>query len=509
MNSALRCSIIAVTLCLGASGCTSTRLPTALDFGEGVENFKPAERLSNATGRYAHWQAIGRVRVDGARICTGSLIDTRGANNEPTGPAYVLTSGHCAKGNSNQFLIDVPVSGSVTFNFFEDTQSQQKTYPISHIVWSTMRGRDLAILELDRSLDQLVDDGVTPLKLASRPLSIDSNVLVVGASVDNYVHRAACSQEDAADILETGWVWPDQLKNRCVDVKPGVSGSPVLDRYTNEIVALIGTTTQGSGPSLCTSSSPCEVVDGNAVKSPDTNYATDTANLAACFSGGRFSYQNGACVLGPASNFDPAFGESFLRMIRDQNGEFIPLHWEQKFVSDQPYYRVKNVRTPGDCAKDIHYGPVQASLGNGDDRSSHELREGPGLYFLCIIGQPHKTGPASRWAAFNAKVYYRWALAEPVKRAPVYTVIEETPNEFTVKPVGISPDLDLMGYEYKIGAPGTLDCGLKEGYQRIRPPLLSFLVSASNGRKQVCLRTFDMAGNPSPIADFLMPAQAQ
>lgn len=508
MQLHVRKPFLFLALVLAASGCTPPLLSDQQDWGEGVENFKSAELLSNANGRYAHWQAIGRVRVDGGRICSGSLIDTRGANPESDGSAYVLTSGHCAKGDSNRYLVDTPASGSVQFDFFHDTQSRQTSYTVKSIAWSTLRGRDIALLELDRTLGQLMDNGIMPLKLATQPLAVDSNVLVVGAPVDNHLHRVACPQEQAADVFEAGWTWIDQLKNRCLDVTPGVSGSPVLDRYTNEIVAIIGTTTRDSGRSRCTLNTPCEVSNGNAVTLPATNYATAITQLPACFNDGHFSPRSNACMLGPVTNFEAAFGDVFLRILRDQNGEFIPLQWQQTFTTDQPFYRVKLARTPGDCALVDNYGPVQTSLGNGADHASHDLREGPGLYFMCIIGQQHKAGPASRWAAFNARIYYRWLLAEPVQTSPVYSVFEDSKDVFTVRPVGISPDLDLSRYQYKIGQPNTLDCYDTEGYQVVRPPLLDFQVPVADGRKKVCLKTADMAGNPSPIVDFQLPEQS-
>ena len=82
-------SVIALITIL--QGCASVN---RYDWGEGTANFAPAERLANAGGNYAHWQAIGRVEVEDGMTCSGTLIDTRepGAVSQP---AYVLTSGHC------------------------------------------------------------------------------------------------------------------------------------------------------------------------------------------------------------------------------------------------------------------------------------------------------------------------------------------------------------------------------------------------------------------------------
>ncbi len=498
---------IALTFLIALSGCTTLDGAATQDWGEGAVNLSPAEILNNAAGRYDHWQAIARVKVEGSSVCSGSLIDTRGSNDDRSGPAYVLTSGHCAKGDANRYVENAPASGLVTFNFFQDTQSQQKRYPIVGIEWSTLRGLDIAILRLDRTLNQLMTDGITPLKVASQPLTVDSDVLVVGAPMDGHVQRAACPQEHRADVFEAGWAWPGQFSNRCREVRPGISGSPVLNRYSNEIVAIVGTTTQGSGLSRCTRNAPCEVNKGESIKIPETNYATGAAQLNQCFTATHFNPKNPECPLGRATNFDPIFGDVYMRLVRGANGEFIPLQWKQSFTSDQPFYRVRLVKTLADCASDVGYDPVQPSHGDDSDSSTQTLRDGPGLYFLCVVGQQHNAGPGERWAGRNARIYYRWALAEPVKTPPAYSAFESAKDEFTVQPLGITPDLDVSRYQYKSGEPEMVDCQSSEGYKSVRPPLLDFKVSVGDGPKKVCLKTTDMAGNPSPISDFALPSQ--
>lgn len=158
----------AVALIALLQGCASVN---RYDWGEGAANFAPAERLANADGRYAHWQAIGRVEVEGGMTCSGTLIDTR----EPgtvSNPAYVLTSGHCTHpeiGN-NEVIVNQPAKGRVTFNYFFDTQPHSRSYAVGRIGWSTLRGQDISIVELATSLEQLISDGIEPLKLAHAPL---------------------------------------------------------------------------------------------------------------------------------------------------------------------------------------------------------------------------------------------------------------------------------------------------------------------------------------------------
>ncbi|CAN7587010.1 trypsin-like serine peptidase [Pseudomonas sp. LjRoot263] len=499
--------LLVLLLLMGANGCSKSPL-TQHDWGEGIENFAPARLLSNADGRYNHWQSIARVKVDEGRICSGSLIDTRGANDDRSGPAYVLTSGHCAKGNVGRFIVNEPASGQATFNFFRDTTPQQKNYPITRIAWSTLRGQDIALLVLDRTLGQVMNDGIQPLKVASHALTEGTDTLVVGAAVDDFIQRSACPQEHRAGILEAGWVWVDQISNRCLGVINGISGSPLLNRYTNEIVAVIGTTTRDSGRSRCSISAPCEVIEGMPNKARDTNYATPANGLDTCFRGGRFVGDREPCVLGPVSEFGSKYGDHFLKQPRDEQGNYLPLLWEHRFSSNQPFFRFKYTRTAENCADIRDYSAVRTTDSGGESELRYELRQGPGLYFLCVMGQNHQAGPPGKWDARNARIFWRWVLAEPAQMAPVFNITNRGEGVYSVAPSQVTPDLDVAGHQYKIGTSATIDCQQAEGYKQVRPPLLDFEVDTSDGEKKICLKTVDMAGNPSPVIDFRLPDAA-
>ncbi|MBK5528576.1 trypsin-like peptidase domain-containing protein [Pseudomonas sp. TH08] len=501
MKSICRNGILALPLLLGLSHGAQASTPTDPDLGEAVANFAPEQVLSDDHGQHRHWLAIGRVIVRKSH-CSGSLIDTRDADGIQDGPAYVLTAGHCVYSDADRFIQNAPVSGRVIFNYFKDTQARQQTYSIVRIPWGTRRGGDIAIVELDRSLKQLMDDGITPLKLTRQPAAAGSNVLIVGAPQSSFLTRVACRQEASVDIFEEGFVWFDQLSNRCEGVRNGISGSPVLTRYGNEILGVIGTTTRIGGPSMCGADEPCEIRDGTPQKSPDTNYATPVTSLDRCFNAGRFTSDNVDCPLGPASDFEPRNDENYVRMLRNTEGGFDPLLWKQTFTSDQPFYRLKYTRTLADCANGEGYGPARQSKGKEQDTSTHALRAGPGFYFLCVMGQPHETVTVDRWSARNARVYWRWALAGPSNLAPVYTLFESKKNTFTVTPVEVAPDLTDAGYQYKIIPPQTSDCLNAEDYQRLGENQSAFIVTVADGPKRVCLKGHDIVGNPSPVVDF-------
>ncbi|SEM69325.1 hypothetical protein SAMN04487857_10483 [Pseudomonas sp. ok272] len=167
---------------MNTAPAASTLIGKQQDWGEGTPNFSPAQPLSNREGRYDHWRSIGRVSLQQGLTCSGTLIDTRYAPNGLDGPAYVLTSGHCNNLNPDIVLENVAAKGSVSFNYFFDTAEHTQSYFITNINWSTIRGQDISVVELDNTLGQLLNDGITPLKLASLPLPQGRDTLIVGAA---------------------------------------------------------------------------------------------------------------------------------------------------------------------------------------------------------------------------------------------------------------------------------------------------------------------------------------
>lgn len=437
-------SVIALITIL--QGCASVN---RYDWGEGTANFAPAERLANASGNYAHWQAIGRVEVEGGMTCSGTLIDTREPDTVSQ-PAYVLTSGHCTHPEiaNNEIIVNQPAKGRVTFNYFFDTQPQSHSYSVSRIVWSTLRGQDLSIVELQQPLEQLIRDGIQPLKLAQTPLVAEDNILVTGAPMSGFIQRMACKQEHSAAIIEGPWRWVGQPSNRCLDVVSGLSGSPLLARYTNEVVGVLGTTTRGSERDRCNKGAPCEVSRGQVDKRSDTNYASTTDGLGACFAKGHFNPRLGGCPLGENWSFPGSPKNSgYIKVERDEHGQVVPWRWLQTFTTTAPYYRYRFTRSLDECQNLDGYSPVQTAEPDADNQLSHELKDGSGLYFLCLIGQQRPTDAPGQWAGRTPSVYWRWLMEAPAPLEPAYHVefvgaTNTTSEYFRLCRIWIPPDFN-------------------------------------------------------------------
>ncbi|MHC8382716.1 trypsin-like serine peptidase [Pseudomonas sp. LB3P14] len=499
--------LLAPALLIKLSACIV--LPQAIDrdWGEGVENFTPAQLLSNASGRYDHWQSIGRVEIANGMTCSGALIDTRQATDEQDSPAYVLTSGHCANLNPNVVVEDAVATGRVIFNFFQDTSEHTKSYPVSRINWSTIRGQDISIIQLDRTISQLISDGIQPLEIATHlPTNVD--LLIVGAPQQRHIQRMACPREHSTGVVENPWSWLNQISNRCQDVVSGISGSPLLGRYNNEIIAVVGTTTQGSGQARCSQGAPCEVVDGQVSKKLNTNYATPAIGLLACFNKGHFDRLNGSCTLGPNFTFaatPPT--NTFIKLERDPSGQVIPWLWIQPFAVNRPYYQYKFTRTLDECGASGGYSEAIVSNTSGENELRRELHDGAGMYLLCVMGQDQKIGAPGQWDARNARIYWRWMMEGPNKLAPIFSINQSPhdPSLYEVRAFPVSPDLDAYSYQYKVGSSENTDCLDAQDYVKLQPSIGIFEVDVKNGPMKVCLKTKDLAGNPSPISDFRLP----
>ncbi len=141
------------------------------DIGEGLRNDTASKILNNSEDKYSRWSGIGLLKTPENTTCTATLIDTRSSAQNAEGPAYLLTSGHCAGAAIGSSALNQSYGGTITFNYFHDIPDRHKTYKVKTANWTSLVGMDMAILEVEKSLASLILDGVTPLKLAPSPAS--------------------------------------------------------------------------------------------------------------------------------------------------------------------------------------------------------------------------------------------------------------------------------------------------------------------------------------------------
>ncbi len=439
----------------GPSSQTEGPETNAFDYGENLANGSPHKVLNNHDGEHDHWNAIGRVNA-----CTGTVLDTRSAASNAQSPAYVLTAGHCMSGANGEVIVGNPVSASIALNYFADTQGQRKTYEIAEISYSTLTVRDIAILRLTAPLEQLIADGIRPLRLADAPLAIGSDVLNVGAPTGARVQTlnlAACKLGDGGTKIEGDWVWRHLTMNQCEGVKPGSSGSPMIDRFSNRIVALVNTSTASQHPSV--GSHP----RGYPAWEKNSNYGNEVTFLNRCFVDSVFNAKAASCELSPLfsvtlPNFPPP--PRHTRRTRDAQGELVYPSWDLKFGISSNFYRFKTAIDADECEKPMGYSAAQAS-----DNAHIDAQVEPqvGIQILCIVGVDAADMALDSSSVRNALSLAMQLHEQSETPAPEMEITKESSGKYVVNWLLTNPL--IAHYKIKYGAPEKVDCNDPAGYR--------------------------------------------
>ncbi len=465
--------------------------------------------LSNADGRNVY---SGVVRYQGRATCTGVFIWTARSEDEgDAAPAYVLTNGHCADfPGSNQVLVDRPAGNHrVIFNYFADTTAAQRTVGVRRLSYATMKGLDIAVLELDRRFGDLVREGYTPWRLAPFGGIAREPVVVVGApqiggASGSYLRLAACRGEGVAPVLlEFIWHWFDGQRNACADVRPGSSGSPVLSRVTGRVVAIVNTTTAGAVPFTdCFLNHPCEAGGRTVASRPETNYASPVSSLVECFdSDGLFVLARPGCELDPGVQLTvqpQIIGAVNPDLTRVPIGQ-PQSRWNVTLTGSLPYYRYKIVAAgAGDCRNPFGYGEIRRVLDRPVIDESLPRADGP--YMLCVIAGSDSRG--AQWQRARHATVVAAVVDHVPPRIPAPLTIEgEAAGLYRV--VFATVPYEISGYLYKFGRPADTRCSDGEGY---RPNLIPFIsISTAQGPQVFCAIAFDAAGNQAPPFERLLP----
>lgn len=463
------------------------------DFGEGLVNLAPSRLLENHDGRSAHWSGIGRIEIKGEYSCTASLIDTRSPDSPDDAPAYLLTSGHCAEKRNGLMVTDRAVEGTVKFNFFADSEAQ--TFALKRVNWSSMQGVDIAIIELQASLSSVIAAGIEPIRIAETIVPEGQDILLVGAPLrprDGYLRVAACTQQVSAQVLEQPWFWRHTVKNQCRDAMQGGSGSPLLNRTSNEMFAVMGTTTQGS-----TKATTIELPLGFPALSPDSNYANPVTYLRNCFVNGVLSQDPQQCPLFPTFSVDfKSAPKQHAKIGLDTEGQAIYPGWDLNFSLDTPFYRYKIVDHAIECEKPDHYSPT---LPAKDARVDDAMGPHIGMQLLCIVGVTSVDERPAPGLMRNALTLAAELLAAGPTEAPRLNIKRQR-NGYVV---GNEFDPRLFDhYTSKMGPPQSTDCADPQGYLKSNRPRF---VTPSRLPLKICTQAYDLNGQPSAVREDLLP----
>lgn len=443
----------------------------------------PSRLLLNQDMRNEGFAAVGRLRVNAT--CTAFLVQP-----QPGSPVYAFTNGHCvlgAAGNEVASNVRVPAASSFTTHYFVDTPQRRRVVPVKAIPYATLKGLDLAIIELDATWEDL---RLQPLRLAATTPRQGARVFTIGAPVNGvpqneaWLRRSDCPVAAVVQLAEGPWKFHDALRLSCGAIFGGASGSPVLDAATGEVSAIINTSTQGqihsSGDIPCFTNSPCELDQPNGNMILDAAYALPLAGVARCFgNGGRFDLRAPGCPLDPGTALTAANGPP--TSVRPG------AEWNVT-VSGVPSFRYKSgPEWQTDCRTDTGYS---------DSRPAGRLQElmspADGRSVLCLLAPDQ---PA-RYATF----LHTAIDSNPPALNPQWTVFGEG-GTYRVQFFFNVPD--LSDYRYKYGPAAAIDCDNPAGYQIYRrvPILVPFDTAALI---RFCVLAGDRAGNLSRPSHILL-----
>lgn len=254
-----------------------------------------------------NYNGIGLFEKVGEGFCTAFFLNTKGDDNAP---AYAVTNGHCAVlpefPKATEIITNRPSELVFKLNYFVNSKSFVRTLPIRQIVYATMKGTDITVFELNTTFKQLVKAGFTPLEIDTLPASLGEPVKVVGIpgsgvqSSLRYLHKADCETGQSVNLNEDVYQWQNSVRHRCSTIG-GMSGSPMISRKTNRVVAIVNTGVNDDAikEPECSWNRPCEVSNsGKKLTLPDENYAQRVDAIPTCFDQkGVFNLNIASCKL--------------------------------------------------------------------------------------------------------------------------------------------------------------------------------------------------------------------
>jgi hypothetical protein len=417
----------------------------------------------------------GIAKYQGKADCTAFLLDLK----NDAAPAYMLTSGHCAQ---NFSALDTPytviqnesVTHKVTFFYTESNQASQKIFIVPTVVYSTMNQTDIAILKLNSTVGELRSQGIEPITIQSSASATNASISVIGTPIGQFIKQVFCTQGRLTDVTEFSWVWSQLQSNNCLKIYPGMSGSPVYDMNSRQVVGIVNTTTIDMIESVnCYLSSPCEITSQGTRPIANTSYAVPIEKLHACFVNGHWSPQANICPLALASG--PAILPSYL---------YSPMQHKQA---------TQRWRFEGDTNEDVMIKIITAGLDtcqNTNDYkpfNTHELPYLPtqeNMYLACLRNK-------------NGLTIHPIQIDNTAPKTPAKVKVLFERGSSRLVELGFAPP-EISGYLHTTANSEQACLEAQDFSQYHRVPLLL------NAPTYLCLKISDRAGNLTGINTYFI-----
>jgi hypothetical protein len=426
--------------------------------------------------------AIGQFL--GPMNCTATYIEV--PNQTLDSPAYVITNGHCTNFTyeDNPIYVDTPLSAKVTFKRIAGIpEGQQVSFATNKIAYGTMKGTDLAIVELKHSNKELQNAGIFPLKIASSIPSSGSKIQTYGYPLSLQPVQLRLSngiQGNSSSIAEFIWLWHDFYSNNFKNIAGGSSGSPVFEDLSKGIWGIINTTTIG-GIGNCELGAPCEFYSNVVPQTKkETSYVLDIRKISGSFnSKGVFDITLAKNELEKPLDFSVSLDRAVRNFGKEQ------LLYEKLVFQTSNFaqlsYRIDPFES-FDRKNNTGFSPVTA------DTMQLPYPQKEGFYVLSFLKN-------------NQKSYLTFKMDFT---APSADLIQLTQNKgsdgYSIEPIFKYPE--IVNYSWKVGPVAKCNCADKsdlEFYSRFAK-----FVPITDLPAKVCLYGYDLAGNESNLKEFVL-----
>lgn len=454
----------------------------------------------------------GVARLNMGSNCTGTLIDTGVAD----APAYILTNGHCTGdiGRSAQG-VTVGEEWFGTADFFA-AEGNDAVLPVEAEVleYSTMRGRDLAIVRLDSTLGELEQQGVQPVPITENEPEAGTAVVNIGVPVqeldpDDWVlRRGLCSLGEQHTLIESSWLWFQAWSNDCPGIVQGSSGSPLLTTddtgAPDAIVSMINTTSWGvtaadGGP--CFINRPCQVTADGAEMVEETSYGVSVAGVNRCFTDAGEFMLGGECPLETSSVWATRGGGSFRGGVVENAVGQVP---EVSLVGAEPGSARTALVPLGDGSACLSPDTFAAATPVAFPAAGEPWEDGSivpvtlpekeGRYVFCAVVGDDYAGAAS--------VLFDVDRTPPIFEADA-TVEHLGGGAVMVRPHVNPPEISTVRFTW--GAPDDVDCDATDTFDDLFIAPLTIL--GDDLPATYCVYGMDAAGNPTPVTEIDIPSQ--
>lgn len=367
---------------------------------------------------------MGRQPLTGW-LCTATLV---AGSETPSSekPALLLTAGHCAAGltGENEVVFDRPMDEGWYFipSYFYDNKEKHLKFPIDKILYSTLKGVDVAVLQLKDTYGAMHAKGFKPMVVkAASDLKFDMEIVhvpIAGPMKERFMRYSNCQALDRAAVFEAGyrdehdrihpWFWPNTVPNQCVGVYGGSSGAPVFVTGTQAVSAVLSTSLKSPGTACDEPNMPCEIIEGQPVGKPQTVYLGAVDPLVKAFKpDGTFD----------ASTLDPGTGV----VLQDTRGNTpsyslergvkrLPARWDLRIDEAHEHVRYKigfadyvHCEDPRGYSEPI---PVVSQ-----PLLNLPTPDVPALYAVCVIG---KRPGSTEWQAFSQATVKLRRITPPI-----------------------------------------------------------------------------------------------